>query len=209
MLLTLFAPQIQDFYTYSVPIKNGEIIPNFGTQVDDFAKIQAQKDSTCLTTPQNNIFCYKKPLIRDDRDKDHLTSLIAGNNGLNGELHFDQVGQEGGMFTIKNIEYVNQDSALFTFADKDYRIGNKDRTTYEILEDFEFTTLVKKYDSFITHCGSFDGTGATINQFLGITTINDVDYYLIWHTVIEFEPGISCKYPQIIQHSLHNNFSKL
>ena len=209
MLLALFSPQIQEFYTYSVPIKKGEIVPNFGPPAFEFAEIQAQKDSTCLTTPQNNIFCYKKPDTHGGQHTDHLSSYIVGNNGINGELHFQKVGLEGGIFTIKDREYINQDSALFTFADKDYRIGNKDRTTYEILDDFQFTALVKKYDSFITHCGNFTGEAATVNQFLGVTTINDVQYYLTWHTVIEFEQPIPCKYPQIIQHSLQTEFGEL
>ena len=209
MLLALFSSQIADYYTYSVPIKNGVIIPNFEPSSFEFAETQAQKNSTCLTTPQGNVFCYKKPDNHDGQHIDHLSSYIVGDNGINGELHFHRVGYEGGIFTIKDREYVNQDSALFTFADKDYRIGNKDRTTYEILEDFEFSTLVQKYDSFITHCGKFDGQAATVNQFLGVATVYDTNYYLTWHTVIEFENGMPCKYPQIIQHSLRHTFAEL
>jgi hypothetical protein len=209
MMLMLFSSQIQEFYTYSVPIKKGVIVPNFGLYGDGFAEIQAQEDSTCFTTPQHNEFCYTKPDTHEGQHTDHMTSYIVGDNGLNGELHFDQVGLEDGIFTIKNIEFVNQDSALFTFADKDYRIGNKDRVTYEILEDFEFTTLVQKYDSFITHCGNFTGQAATINQFLGVTTIYDADYYLTWHTVIEFEDAIPCKYPELIQYSLKQTFADM
>ncbi|MFB5608289.1 MAG: hypothetical protein ACE5RG_09350 [Candidatus Nitrosomaritimum yanchengensis] len=209
MLLALFSPQIQDFYTYSVPIKKGVIVQNFELAADELAKIQAQKDSTCFTTPQKNEYCYKKPDNHDGQHTDHLSSIIVGDNGINGEMHFQKVGLEGGIFTIKDREYINEDSALFTFADKDYRIGNKDRTVYEILEDFEFSTIVKKYDSFITHCGNFTGQAATVNQFLGVTTIYDTEYYLTWHAVIEFEQPIPCKYPQIIQHSLKINFAEL
>ena len=209
MLLALFSPQIQEFYTYSVPIKKGVIVPSFPTSPDEFVNIQTQIDSTCFTTPQNNIYCYKKPKSLDDKTTDHLISSIVGNNGVNGELHFDKVGLEGGFFTIKNVAFVNQDSALFTFADKDYRIGNKDRTTYEIQQKFEYGTHVKKYDSFITHCTNFTGKSAIINQFLGITTIDEIDYFLIWHTVIEFEKPILCHYPEITQHSLLYNYDEM
>ena len=121
-MLALFSPQISDFYTYSIPIKNGEVVPSFDLPPDKFEKIQAQNDSTCITTPNYNVYCYPKPDTHDGQETDHLTSIIVGDNGVNGELHFDRVGLEGGFFTIQNIEYVNQDSALYTFADKDYRI---------------------------------------------------------------------------------------
>ena len=107
------------------------------------------------------------------------------------------------------MKLIDENTALFTFADKDFRIGNKDRTTYEITEDFEFDTLVEKFDSFITHCGNFDGTGATIVQYLGTATIDGVDYFLTWHAVIEPEDRFQCKYPQIIQHILNHNFREL
>ena len=104
---------------------------------------------------------------------------------------------------------IDDNTVLITFADKDYRIGNKDRTTYEIIEDFEFTTTVKKYDSFITHCGNNDGSAATIVQYLGVTTIDDIDYFLTWHAVVTSEDKFQCKYPKLIQHSLNHNFKEL
>ena len=209
ILISINYPAIQDFYTYSVPLNKSEIIPNFSPTPNEFQNVQKEKDSTCHTTPSINQYCYKKPEIRDEQNLDHLTSLIVGDNGINGELHFDRVGLEGGIFTIKNMALLDENSALFTFADKDYRIGNKDRTTYEITEDFEFTTVVEKYDSFITHCANFDGTGATIVQYLGTTAIDDVNYFLTWHTVIEPKDRFECKYPQIIQHSLNHNFEEM
>ena len=104
---------------------------------------------------------------------------------------------------------IDENKTLFTFADKDYRIGNKDRTTYEIIEKFEFDTVVEKYDSFITHCGNFDGSAATIVQYLGVVNIDDVDYFVTWHTVITSPDGFECKYPEIIQQSLKHEFKEL
>ena len=100
----------------------------------------------------------------------------------------------------------DEDTAIITFADKDYRTGNKDRTTYEITEKFEFSTPVEKFDTFITHCGNFEGTGATVVQYLGVTAIHGVYYFVTWHTVITSEEGLPCKYPELIQHSLKHNF---
>lgn len=209
ILLSINYSAISDFYTYSVPLNKAKIIPNFPAQPNEFQNVRNEKDSACYTTPSMNQYCYKKPIIRDNQNKDHLTSFITGNNGINGELHFDRVSLEGGIFTIKNMKLIDENTALFTFADEDYRIGNKDRTIYEITEDFEFDAIVKKFDSFITHCGNFDGTGATIVQYLGTTSINDVDYFLTWHAVIEPKDRFECKYPQIIQHSLDYNFREL
>ena len=210
LLISLNYSAIVDFYTYSVPLNEAVIIPNFSTNnSNEFQNVRDEKDSTCYATPSMNQYCYKKPKMHNGQDRDHLYSSIVGDNGINGELHFDRVGLDGGIFTIKNMTLLDEDSALFTFADKDYRIGNKDRTTYEITEDFKFTTVVEKYDSFITHCGNFDGTGATIVQYLGTTSIDDVDYFLTWHTVILPEDRFQCKYPEIIQHSLKHNFGEL
>jgi hypothetical protein len=209
ILISLSYNTISDFYTYSVPLNKAKIVPNFIPTDNGFQKIRDMKDSTCYTTPSMNQYCYKKPEIRNGQNPDHLSSFIVGDNGINGEIHFDRVGLEGGIFTIKNMILIDENSALITFADKDYRIGNGDRTTYEITEDFEFTTTVEKYDSFIPHCGNFEGTGATIAQYLGTTTIDEVDYFLTWHAVIEPEDKFQCKYPEIIKYSLKHDFGEL
>ena len=198
-----------DYIYFQEPLNKATIIPNFPRTSNEFQNVHDEKDSTCYTTPSMNQYCYKKPKIHDEQNKDHLSSFIIANNGINGEIHFDRIDLEGGMFTIKNMVLVDENTLLITFADKDYRIGNKDRTIYEIVEDFEFTATVKKYDSFITHCGNNDGSAATIVQYLGVTTIDDIDYFLTWHTVIRSEDGFTCKYPEIIQHSLNHNFKEL
>jgi len=198
-----------DYIYFQEPLNKATIIPNFPPTSNEFQNVRDEKDSTCYTTPSMNQYCYKKPKIREEQNKDHLSSFIVGNNGINGEIHFDRIGLEGGMFTIKNKVLVDENTLLITFADKDYRIGSADRTTYEITENFEFTTTVKKYDSFITHCGNFDGTGATIVQYIGTTTINDIDYIPTWHTVIVPEDRFQCKYPELIQYSLNHNFKEL
>jgi len=210
LLISINYESISDFYEYSVPLNKAVIVSNFpSNDPNEFQKISQQKDSTCYTAPSMNQFCYTKPKIQDEQNKDHLYSFIIGNNGINGEIHFDRVGSEGGMFTIKNMTLITGDAISITFADKNYRIGNENRTTYEITENFEFSAVVKKYDTFITNCGNFEGTAATIMQYLGIAAINDIDYFVSWHTVITSEQGFSCNYPQIIQYSLKHNFGDL
>lgn len=213
LIISISYESISDFYEYSVPLNKAVIIPNFGPSNDpnEFQKIREEQDSTCYTTPSMNLFCYTKPRIHSNTqsERDHRVSFVIGDTGINGELHFDRVGLEGGIFTIKNITRIYDDTVSITFADKNYRIGNGDRTDYEIIEKFEFTTVVEKYDAFITHCGNFEGTGATIVQYLGVATIDGVDYFLTWHTVITSEQGFSCNYPEIIQHSLKHNFREL
>jgi len=98
---------------------------------------------------------------------------------------------------------------LITFADKSYKIGNEQRTLYEIVDDFEFTATVEKFDTFISHCTNYEGTSVTIVQYLGIKTLNGIDYFLTWHTSADSEQGVVCDYPQIIQHSLKHNFREL
>ena len=208
MLISLSYSSISEFYEYSVPFNKAEIISNFlSTEKNSFKNIQNQIDSTCYVTIHENLFCYAKPQIYDESQSDHLTSFIVGENGINGEIHFDRVGLDGGIFTIQNMSLADEfDNALITFADKEYRIGNKDRIDYKITEKFEFSTLVKKFDTFITHCGNNDSTAATLVQYLGVEKIDGVDYFLTWHTVIISDEGLPCNYPEIIEHSLDHEF---
>ena len=208
LLISLSYSSITEFYEYSVPFNKSVIIPNFqSNEQNDFKNVQNQTESTCYNTVHENLFCYTKPRIYDESQLDHLSSFIVGENGINGEIHFDRVGLEGGIFTIKNMSLTDElDTVLITFADKEYRIGNKDRIDYQIAEKFEFSTLVKKFDTFITHCGNNDSTAATLVQYLGVERINDVDYFLTWHTVITSDEGLPCNYPEIIQHSLDHEF---
>jgi len=210
LLISINYESISGFYEYSVPLDKAVIVSNFpSNDPNKFQKISQQKDSTCYATLSMNLFCYTKPKIHDEQNKDHLYSFIIGNNGINGEIHFDRIGSDGGIFTIKNMTLITGDVISITFADKNYRIGNENRTTYEITDKFEFSAVVEKYDAFITNCGNFEGTAATIVQYLGIATINDIDYFVTWHTVITFKQGFSCNYPQIIQYSLKHDFKEL
>jgi len=84
-------------------------------------------------------------------------SMVIGPNGIDGELHFDPVSQGVSYFTMKNMTKVSGDTAMITFADNNYRVGNKERTTYEITDKFEFDTVIEKFDTFIAKCNNYEG----------------------------------------------------
>jgi len=88
-------------------------------------------------------------------------------------------------------------------------VGNKNRVDYEITDKFEFDVIVEKFDSFIAKCNNYEGTSVTLVQYLGVDTIDGIDYFLTWHTGADLENPITCDYPQIIQHSLEHNFREL
>jgi len=204
LLISLNYSEIQDFYDYSVPLNKMVLWEDpFFNDPDKFVETSEKKDSTCFTTLSMNYFCYAKPIIYEDGPK---TSYVIGENGISGELHFDSINEGEFYFTMKNMLQINGDTAMITFADKDYRVGNGERIDYEITDKFEFSTIIEKFDTFIAKCNNFEGTSVTIVQYLGITTIDDVDYFVTWHTTADSESGIACDYPQIIQYSFGHDF---
>jgi len=207
LLISLNYSAISDFYEYSVPLNSLVLGPNFSTDnVEQFQKISHDENSECFTTLNENLFCYPKPRMHGES---MMVSYVVGTNGIDGELHFDPINKGVSYFTIKNMTLVKGDTALITFADNDYRVGNATFTKYEITEDFEFATTIEKFDTFISHCNSSEGTSVTIVQYLGITTINEIDYFMTWHMPADSEQGVTCNYPQIIEHSLDHNFGEL
>ena len=135
--------------------------------------------------------------------------LISNTTKISGELHFDKVNVGPSYFTIKNMTQIKGDTASITFADNDYRVGNATFTQYEITNDFEFTEIIEKFDTFVVKCDNFEGTSVTVVQYLGITTIDSVDYFMTWHLNAHSEAGIACDYPQIIQDSFDNDFGNI
>jgi hypothetical protein len=204
LLISINYDPIHDFYAYDVPLNN-LTIPVYTDIVKNFQKMYDYKDSECFTTPNENLFCYSSPLFEDGP----RTAIVLSENGFDGEIHFDPVDSGTSYFTMKNIVRISDDTAMITFTDNNYRVGNKDRTTYEITDKFEFDAIVEKFDSFIAKCNNYEGTLVTIVQYLGVDTLDGIDYFLTWHTLAESEQGISCNYPQIIQHSLDYNFRQL
>lgn len=179
----------------------------FFNDPNKFAEIYEKKDSQCFTTPSMNYFCYAKPRMFEEG---HGASyLISNTTKISGELHFDKVNVGPSYFTIKNMTQIKGDTASITFADNDYRVGNATFTQYEITDDFEFTEIIEKFDTFVAKCDNFEGTSVTVVQYLGITTIDSVDYFMTWHLNAHSEAGIACDYPQIIQDSFDNDFGNI
>ena len=204
LLISINYDSIHDFYAYDVPLNN-LVIPVNTDIVKNFQKMYDYKDSECFTTPNGNLFCYSSPLFEDGP----RTAIVLSENGFDGEIHFDPVDSGTSYFTMKNMSRISDDAAMITFADNDYQVGNKNRIDYEITDKFEFDAIVEKYDTFIAKCNNYEGTSVTLVQYMGVDTIDEIDYFLTWHTLADSEQGISCDYPQIIQHSLKHNFKEL
>jgi hypothetical protein len=206
LLILLNYPAIHDYYAYSIPLNNLVIEPRSYGLAESFHEIQDNPDSTCITTKFMNLFCYTKPSMRVSGI---MISWMTGPNGIDGEVHFDPVDKGTSYFTMQNMTRIHGDMVRITFADRDYRVGNQHVTTYEIKEKFEYTVTVKKFDSFIAKCNNYEGTSVEIVQYLGITTVDDVDYFTTWHMPASSEQGVKCDYPQIIKHSLKHSFRDL
>lgn len=205
MMILLFYPQIDDFYTYSVPL-NSLTIPNYLPEISkNFQEMYDYEGSECFTTLNENLFCYSSPLFEDGP----RATYVIGGSGIDGEIHFDPIDTGANYFLMLNMTKLSEDKALITFADKGYKIGGRDSTLYAITDNFEWSATVEKFDTFISHCTNYEGTSVTIVQYLGIKTIDGVDYFLTWHTSADSESGVTCDYPQIIQHSLEHNFRDL
>ena len=204
LLISINYSEIQDFYDYSVPLNKMVLWEDpFFNDPDKFVETSEKKDSTCFTTLSMNYFCYAKPIIYEDGPK---TSYVIGENGISGELHFDSINEGEFYFTMQNMTQIKDDTVMITFADKDYRVGNATSIMYEITDEFEFSAIIEKFDTFIAKCNNSEGTSVTIVQYLGITTIDDADYFVTWHTTSDSESGIACDYPQIIQYSFGHDF---
>jgi len=203
LLISLNYSPIGDFYRYSVPL-NSFVVEKISYSSDPniFQKTLDMEDSTCFTTPSMNLFCYEKPRMYEESG----ISYVRNPSGLDGELHFDPVNNGVSYFTIQNMTRINGDTSIITLDDKDYSFQNKDGVVYSIDEEFEYSTTIEKFDTFISHCHNFEGTEAMIIQYLGVTTMDGIDYFMTWHTLVSSKQGIACDYPQIIQASLKHDF---
>jgi len=179
----------------------------FFDNLNKFAEINEKKDTRCFTTPSMNYFCYAKPRMFEEGSS--VSYLFSNTTKITGELHFDNVNVGPSYFTMKNMTQIKGDTASITFADNDYRVGNATSTLYEITDEFEFTEIIEKFDTFVAKCDNYDGTSVTVVQYLGITTIDGVDYFMTWHLNAHSEEGITCDYPQIIQNSFDNDFGNI
>ena len=192
---------ISDFYKFSAPLNSLELSDDFQDTPDQFERTKNLEDSTCFTTPSMNEFCYEKPRMRGETGTSYLVGNGVGFDG--GHMHFDKVNLGTSWFTIKNIKEIEDDSVLITFGDRDGKVAGSFFTSSE---DFEFSTTVNKFDTFVSNCDKENGTNVRIVQYLGIQTVDDVDFFVTWHTSADLQTPIACEYPEIIQHSLKHDF---
>lgn len=208
LLISLNYSAIHDFYAYSVPLNSLVIYQDdFFDVKEEFQKIIEQKDSQCFSTPSMNYFCYAKPKIFEEGHG--VSYLFSNTTKISGEIHFDEVNVGPNYFTIKNMTLIKGDTASITLADKDYHIGNATFTQYQITDNFEFTKIIKKFDTFVAKCDNYEGTSVTLVQYLGITTIDGGDYFMTWHTTANSKSGVACDYPQIIKYSFGHDFGEI
>lgn len=172
---------------------------------DMFEKTKNKQDSTCYASNNGNSFCYEPPRIDD---KGFGISYLTGENGVDGEMHFDSIQKGVSYFTMTNMT-LNNNTAIVTLADKNYSRGGQGIVKYSIDEKFEHYMEIEKFDTFVTHCHNYDGTVINIVQYLGVIQINGTDYFVTWHTIAESSQGIACDYPEIIQNSLEFNFEEM
>jgi len=205
LLISLNYGAISDFYSYSVPLNKIAIDTGmFSDDPDIFQKTLNKKDSACFTTSNGNFFCYEKPRVYENM----ALSYVRGISGIQGELHFDPVDTGVTYFTIQNMTLVGDD-AVITLADMDYSFTDMDGSVYSIDDDFEYSTVIEKYDTFVAKCNNSKGTAVTLVQYIGVISIDGKDYFATWHTTAHSDVGVACNYPEIIEYSMKHDFGDM
>lgn len=144
---------------------------------------------------------------------------------LVGDFHLEPYGgNEHHWATISNIALIDNETIRIIFRG-DNPNGNNTLASYGIPNDFEYTGLVKKGQTFIPVCNK-DGILTTemiekdqtlipvrikksqvaFLQYMGVAQLSGDYYYKFYHTNAALPKELVCKYPQIIQHSFNVNF---
>ncbi len=166
-----------------------------------FTSELSQNSTDCFTTPSMNEFCYPDPVMHETGGLSKIIGSDADSD--DGEVHFDNVDTGTFYYSIKNMQQVSDgDDATITFGDKDGYVGGSSTVS----ESFEFFTTLEKFDTFVSHCNNEEGTNVNVVQYIGIETIGNTDYFVTWHTGVDLEEPITCKYPELIQNSMSRNF---
>jgi len=214
LLISINFSAIDDFYKYSIPLNSFEInrVLDKNEQKEGvfygptFNEILQKDGSQCFNTLLN-YFCYSKPGFTSSMEG--IAQIASKTGGIVGEMHFFPTDKRGSLFVIQNMTLINEDTVLVQFSNSKYFIDDSwtpPMSFAGITEKFEHSAILEKYDTFISHCRNPEGTKVTLIQYLGITTIDDVDYFVTWHTEADSESGINCVYPQIIQYSIGHDF---
>ncbi|MBI5147264.1 MAG: hypothetical protein HZA84_08650, partial [Thaumarchaeota archaeon] len=122
-----------------------------------------------------------------------------------GDYHFERVGNnEKHWATISSVTLIDDETIRIVFHRNNYRIGNETVNQYEIPNEFEYTHLVKKGQTFISVC--MGKSNPAFLKYMGIVQTSGNYYYEFYHTDADLPQGLICKYPEIIQHGFDANF---
>ncbi|NDB33518.1 MAG: hypothetical protein EB163_07825 [Nitrososphaeria archaeon] len=123
-----------------------------------------------------------------------------------GDYHLEPIGDnEKHWATISKVTLIDDQTIKVDFNANNYRIGNATFTAYEIPNEFEYTNFVKKGQTFISVCAG-ESTVAFL-KYIGIVQDSESYYYLFFHGNAILPQGLTCKYPQIIQHGFAVDFN--
>ncbi|HEX9845915.1 MAG TPA: hypothetical protein VGA92_05560 [Candidatus Nitrosotenuis sp.] len=122
-----------------------------------------------------------------------------------GDYHFELVdGSEGHWATISSIKLIDNDTIEVNFNDNDYKINTKEGVVIYAVPKFEYTTTVTKGKTFISTCHG--ESAPSFLNYMGIVQIEGKYYYQFYHNSGVLLPdGMTCKFPEIIKHSLDAN----
>ena len=139
MFISISYSTISDFYEYSVPLNTLIIDRNtFSDDPDIFQKTIQKEDSMCYTSSNGNLYCYEKPRIDDNA---HGISYVRGENGIQGELHFDPVEKGVSYFTMKNMTKLDNEKSILTLADNNYNAVDVIGNVIHYVNEFEYSVL--------------------------------------------------------------------
>ena len=190
MILTVNHQSINDFYTYDVILD--DFVPKHNIFHYDAVDVFTNLDNSECVTAIHNEFCYE-----------NLSEFtpVTSVTGLDGEIVLKRAdSNDTGYSTINQMSDGDGDSVTATFESDGWNHAT---------DDTELNLEMKPYDSVITGC--FDnvhgGTDAVLVMYLGITTVDDVDYFMTWHGMITSgDLSAQCSYPETVHASIGHDF---
>lgn len=126
-----------------------------------------------------------------------------------GDYHLEPIGDnEKHWATISDIILIDDQTIKIVFRGNNPN-DNNPMADYGIPNDFEYSHLVKKGQTFVPLCvgGNVPKDNvrhdAQFLQYMGVVQLSESYYYEFYHTNADLPNDLVCKYPQIIQHSFN------
>lgn len=133
---------------------------------------------------------------------------------IGSDYHLEPLGDnEKHWATISNIALIDDQTISIVFRGNNPN-SNNTMSDYKIPNDFAYSHLVKKGQTFIPVCmGGYGVLKDNIRQdevvflqYMGVVQLSGAYYYKFYHTNAVLPQGLTCKYPQIIQHGFDADF---